>query len=134
MDSYCLPTKTASWLVGVYKRWQKAGSWKRYCSKTKFAEKHISLFICDIDGVIVCVFDSSAVDRGFEACSGKTKDCIIGLCCFSAKHAALRSKIKDWLSRNQDNVSELSVISNRELLFQRVSTKISNSACWSITK
>jgi hypothetical protein len=30
----------------------------------------------------------------------------VGVCCFSAKHAALRSKNKDWLARNQDNVSE----------------------------
>jgi hypothetical protein len=37
--------------------------------------------------------------------SGKTKDYKIGICCFSAKHAALRRKSKDWLARNQDNVS-----------------------------
>ena len=30
----------------------------------------------------------------------------IGICCFSAKNAALRSKNKDWLARNQNNVSE----------------------------
>ena len=30
----------------------------------------------------------------------------IDIYCFSAKHAALRRKSKDWLSRNQDNVSE----------------------------
>ena len=28
--------------------------------------------------------------------SGKTKDYQIGICCFSAKHAALRRKNKDW--------------------------------------
>jgi hypothetical protein len=28
------------------------------------------------------------------------------MCCFSAKHAALRRKYKDWLARNQNNVSE----------------------------
>ena len=27
-------------------------------------------------------------------------------CCFSAKHAALSRNSKDWLTRNQDNVSE----------------------------
>jgi len=27
---------------------------------------------------------------------------IIGICCFSAQHAALRSKSKDWLARNQN--------------------------------
>jgi len=47
----------------------------------------------------------SAVDCGFEPQSGQTKDYKIGICCFSAKHTALRGKIKDWLAWNQDNVS-----------------------------
>ena len=38
----------------------------------------------------------SAVDRGFEPRSGQTKDYTIGICCFSARHAALRGKSKDW--------------------------------------
>jgi hypothetical protein len=37
-------------------------------------------------------------------------------------HAALRSKNKDWLARNQDNVSEWGDISFRGLLFQWAST------------
>ena len=49
---------------------------------------------------------SSAADRGFETRSGQAKDYKIGICCFSAKHAALRRKGKDWLARNQENVSE----------------------------
>ena len=53
-----------------------------------------------IGGVIVSVLASSAVDRGFESWSGQTKDYIIGICCFSAKHATLRRKSKDWLARN----------------------------------
>ena len=40
---------------------------------------------------------SLVVDRGFELLSGQTKDYKIGVCCFSAKHAALRRKGKDWL-------------------------------------
>jgi hypothetical protein len=47
---------------------------------------------------------SSAVDRGFEPRSGQTKDYKIGICCFSAKHAAVRSKSIDWLARNQNSV------------------------------
>ena len=39
-------------------------------------------------GVMVGVIASSAVDRGFEARSGQTKDYKIGIICFSAKHAA----------------------------------------------
>ena len=42
--------------------------------------------------------------------------------CFSAKHSALRRKSKDWLDRNQNNVSELSDIPTRGLLFQWAST------------
>jgi hypothetical protein len=38
--------------------------------------------------------------------SGQTKDYKIGICSFSAKHAALRSKSKDQLTWNQDNVLE----------------------------
>jgi hypothetical protein len=53
---------------------------------------------------------------------------------FSSKHAALRSKSKDWLARNQNNVSEWSDMSTRELLFQWGSTIKINSACWSSTK
>ena len=59
-----------------------------------------------IGGVKVSMLTSSVVDRGFEPLSGQTKDYKIGICCFSAKHAALRRKSKDWLARNQNNVSE----------------------------
>jgi hypothetical protein len=52
---------------------------------------------------MVSVLTSNVVDRGFELQSGQTKDYEIGICCFSAKHAALRRKSKDWLSRNQNN-------------------------------
>ena len=55
---------------------------------------------------MVKVFSSSVVDHGFKSGSGQTKDYEIGICCFSAMHAALRRKRKDWLVRNYDNVSE----------------------------
>ena len=71
---------------------------------------------------MVSVLTSSAVDRGFEPRSGQTKDYKIGMCCFSAKHAVLRRKSKDWLARNQDNVSEWGDMSIRGLLFQRANT------------
>jgi hypothetical protein len=45
------------------------------------------------------MFATSAVDRGFEPRSGQTKDYNIGMCCFSAKHVALRRKSKNWLGR-----------------------------------
>ena len=67
---------------------------------------------------MVSVLASSVVDSGFEPWSGQTKDYKIDICCFSAKHAALRRKSKDWLARNQDNVSEWGDMSIHRLLFQ----------------
>ena len=75
-------------------------------------------FLNRISGVMDSVFDSSVVDRGFEPRSDQTKDYDIGMFCFSAKHTALRSKSKDWLARNQNNVYEWSDMSTRGLLFQ----------------
>ena len=69
-----------------------------------------------VGGVLVSVLAASAIDRGFDPWSGQTKDQLIGICCFSAKHAALRGKSKDWLARNQHNVSELTDMSIRGLL------------------
>jgi hypothetical protein len=54
----------------------------------------------------------------FDPRSVQTKDYKMDICCLSAKHPALRRKIKDWLARNQTNVSEWSDISTRALLFQ----------------
>ena len=59
-----------------------------------------------IGGVMVIVLAPSAVDRGFDPRSGQVKDYTIGICYFSANHAVLKRKSKDWLARNQDNVSE----------------------------
>ena len=59
-----------------------------------------------IGGEMVSVLASSAVDRGFEARTGHSKDYKIGICCKSVKHAAFRSESKDWLARNRDSVSE----------------------------
>ena len=64
---------------------------------------------------MVSVLASSAADRGFKPRSGQTKEYTISICCFSAKHAALRRKSKDWLARNQDNVSEWGDMSIRGL-------------------
>jgi hypothetical protein len=55
---------------------------------------------------MVSMLASSAVDRGFDPRTVKPKTVKIGICYFSTKHAALRRKSKDWLARNQDNVSE----------------------------
>ena len=67
---------------------------------------------------MVSVFAASAVVCGFEPRSGETKDLKIGICCFSAKHAALRSTYEDWVARNQNNVSACSEMSIRGPFFQ----------------
>ena len=66
-----------------------------------------------ISGVMVSMLASSAVGHGFEPRLCQTKDFEIGICCFSAKYAALRRKNKDWLGQNQDNVSEWNDISTQ---------------------
>ena len=59
-----------------------------------------------IGGVTVSVISSKAAYRGFETWSGKTKDYKIGICCFSTKHAALKTKSKDLVDQNLDNLSD----------------------------
>jgi hypothetical protein len=61
------------------------------------------------------MFVSSAVDCGFELRSDQINDYKISIGCFFAKHVSLRSKSKDWLAQNQDNVSDMSI---HGLLFQ----------------
>jgi hypothetical protein len=46
---------------------------------------------------MVSMLATSVVDCGFEHRLDQTKDYEIGICCCSAKHAALRRKSKDWL-------------------------------------
>jgi hypothetical protein len=67
---------------------------------------------------MVSVLASSVVDRGSEHRSGQTKDYRIDICCFSAKHTALRRKSKDCLAQNQNDVPEWGDMSFRWLLFQ----------------
>jgi hypothetical protein len=59
---------------------------------------------------MVSVFTSSAIDHGFEPWSGKTKDYKIGICFYTAKHTALRSKSKDWLARIQNQFFPLVLV------------------------
>jgi len=73
-------------------------------------------------GVIVSVLASTPIDRGFEAWSSQTKYYNIGICCFFAKQAALRTKIKDCMAWNQDNVFRWGNMSIHGLYFQWAST------------
>jgi hypothetical protein len=69
-------------------------------------------------GEMVRVLDSSVVDRRIELRSGQPKDYEIGMRCFSAKHAALRRKSKNWLARDQNKMFEWTDMSARGLLFR----------------
>ena len=53
----------------------------------------------------VNLINSNVVDCLFKLTSGQTKENTIGICCFSAKHAALRKKDKEWVAQNLDIVS-----------------------------
>ena len=66
-----------------------------------------------ISSVMVSVLASSEIDCEYELRPCQTKEYKIGICCFSAKNASLRRKSKDWLARNQNNVSEWRDISTR---------------------
>ena len=57
------------------------------------------------------IFAPSDIDRGVKPMLGQTKDYKTGICCFSARHAALRSKSNDWLALNHDNMCEWSDMS-----------------------
>jgi hypothetical protein len=106
---------------------------KQWCTK-HYTENERSSNTNGTGGIMVSVLASSAEERGFAPRSGQTKDYIIGMCCFSAKHSALRRKSKDCLSRNQNNVSEWSDMSTRGLLFGELALLKPNSVYCSRTK
>ena len=74
-----------------------------------------------IDGVMVSVLEYRKT-RVRTPRSGQIKDYKIGIWYFSANYATLMSKSKDWLARNQDNVSEWIDMSTRGLLLQLATT------------
>ena len=65
-----------------------------------------------IGGVMVSMFASGAVARGFKLWASITKDYKIGICWCSAKHTTLNNKGKEWLAQNQNNESELKTREN----------------------
>ena len=65
---------------------------------------------------MVSVLALSAIDGGFEQRLDQTKDNNIGICC--SLHATLRAKNKDWLARNQDDMSVWGGMSVLGMLFQ----------------
>jgi hypothetical protein len=91
-----------------------------YISGPKLLFETTENVLCLIGGVMVSMLASSPVDCGFYHRSGQTKDYKIGNCWFSAKHAVLSGKNKEWLAWNK--VSEWSDMSTRGLMFQWDST------------
>ena len=59
-----------------------------------------------ISSVMVSMITSNTVNRVFEPRQVKNKDYTIGICCFVVQYTDLMSYIKDWLTRNLDNVSK----------------------------
>ena len=90
------------------------------CHGSSFLTDLAQLLMNHIGGVMVSVLASSAVDRGFKPWLGQIKDYKIGIRCFSAKHAALRRKSKDWLAQNQNNVSKWSDMSTADFCFSEL--------------
>ena len=65
---------------------------------------------------MVSVLASNAVDRRFERQSDQTKDYKNWYMLIFEKHPSIKSKSKDVLARNKDNVSEWSHMSSHSLL------------------
>jgi hypothetical protein len=86
-----------------------------------------TFFICSftensIGGVIISVLTVPRVWYivGSSTDRVKPKTMHFVICSFSAKHAASRRKSKDWLARNQDNVSELFDMSILDYRFSKL--------------
>ena len=79
----------------------------------------VMVSVLGIGGVMVSVVASGRADDGVEPGRVKPKTIkLVELCCFSAKHAVLSRKSKDWLARIHDNLSEWGDMSICGLLFQ----------------
>jgi hypothetical protein len=99
--------------ISQFLRYSRTGEWYQY-----FLDGWLLLTRNRVGGVMVRMLASSAVCHGFELRSGQTKNYKISICCFSAKHAALRSSMASllaWLLLGvQRQVSKFSAISWRE--------------------
>ena len=68
---------------------------------------HIDHITATVVWWLVCSLDRRSWVRA-QVGSNQYYEIGTGICCFSAKHATLGSKSKDWLERNRNNVSEWS--------------------------
>ena len=88
--------KAIFWSVTVYSK--NLSSQCKFTAETEAREDKINKN--SIGGVIVSMLSPGAMYRGFDHLTGQIKDYEIGICCFSANHATLRSNIKTWLALN----------------------------------
>ena len=72
---------------------------------------------------------------GEPRCSQMVSSSIsVVICCLSAKQEARRSKSKDWLARNQNNVSSGVTYLSADCSVSELALYKSISTCWSRTK
>ena len=110
-------TKSEKWTVIFvcygYRFWYLILELFRQCGIVCFSLFHLTFFFHSISINKYCFLFWWYTNKANLSCwtwphqwrNGQTKDSNIGICCFSAKYAALRRKSKHWLARNQDNVS-----------------------------
>ena len=91
------------------------------------------IFQNHIGCVMVNVFASSALDRGFEPRSSQTNDYMTCIYCFSAKHVALWRAMTGWLEIGIMCPNGATCLS-ADCCFSELALWKSNSACWSSTK
>ena len=82
-------------------------------------EHTIITYDCTLFSACTYVF-KECVGSWIRFRSGLTKGDTIGICCFSAKHAVLRSKYNEWLALNQNNMFEWSNTSTTDCCFSEL--------------
>ena len=105
-SQYWINIKHSDWTVLEYET-----SIQRLYDRHVYRNGQLSKIYLNIVYTCITFFVGSSPDR-------VKPDYKIGICCFSPRHAAFRRKSKDWLARNQDNLSEWGDMSIRGLLFQ----------------
>jgi hypothetical protein len=86
--------------------------------KARKVDRALRNVFCIVTLSIVIYVDNRGGSRGARIRRPPNKDYQLVFVAYNAKHAELRRKSKDWLLRNQDNVSEWNDMPIRDLLFQ----------------
>ena len=82
---------------------------------------------------MVSMLISSMLDCGLEPCTGQTKDYEFAICCYYARHTALRRKSKDWVGIRIMCLSRVTYLCVDDCVSELALQKCIE-ACWSITK